>query len=73
MLVTMQNSELIDKLVTIAGGDIDLVQDAVRAAALRGLVQRNEYVAELGDVVDYIRAKSRMFRDERPECGRRRN
>ena len=33
MLVTMQNSELINKLVTIADGDIELVQEAIRATA----------------------------------------
>lgn len=65
MLVTMKNSELIDKLVTIADGSIELVQDAIYAAALRGLVQRNEYAADLGDVVDYITVKRRLFGDKR--------
>jgi hypothetical protein len=36
MLVTMQNSELVRKLVALADGDIDLVQRAVRSASKDG-------------------------------------
>jgi hypothetical protein len=49
MLVTMQNSELIDQLVLIAGGDLELVGEAIRACA-KG--QQEE--ADLKEVVDYI-------------------
>jgi hypothetical protein len=49
MLVTMKNSELIDKLVLIAGGDIDLVSEAIRVSATNP-----EGQAELKEVVDYI-------------------
>jgi hypothetical protein len=49
MLVTMKNSELIDKLVVIAGGDINLVEEAIRACA-----DRSEDGANLKDVVDYL-------------------
>jgi len=48
MLVTMRNSELIEKLVLIADGDIDLVQRAIRACA-----EGNDG-APLEDVVRYI-------------------
>jgi hypothetical protein len=47
MLVTMQNSELINKLVTLADGDIDLVQRAIRAISEDGK-------ADLEKVVDFI-------------------
>jgi hypothetical protein len=47
MLVTMQNSELINKLVTIAGGDIELVHKAVRDTA-------GPNGADLEKVVEYI-------------------
>lgn len=53
MLVTMQNSELIDKLVTIANGNIELVQQAIRAAA------GPSGEADLGQVVQYIVAHRR--------------
>ncbi|MBB5046550.1 hypothetical protein HNR60_001298 [Rhodopseudomonas rhenobacensis] len=33
MLVTMRNSELIDQLVIVAEGDIDLVSEAIRECA----------------------------------------
>lgn len=47
MLVTMQNAELIGKLVALAGGDVDLVQRAIRTkAGRRG--------ADLEQVVQYI-------------------
>lgn len=36
MLVTMQNSELVRKLVALADGDIDLVQRAVRSSSKEG-------------------------------------
>jgi len=48
MLVTMKNSELVDKLVVIADGNIDLVQEAIRASA------KGSKGAELKDVVEYI-------------------
>jgi hypothetical protein len=47
MLVTMKNSELIDKLLVIAGGNLDLVQEAIRSCA------KNDR-ADLKDVVAYI-------------------
>jgi hypothetical protein len=48
MLVTMQNSELINKLVTLADGDIDLVQKAIRAMSEDGKS------ADLEKVVNFI-------------------
>jgi hypothetical protein len=51
MLVTMKNSELVDKLVAIAGGNIDLVQEAIRACA------EGAEGADLKKVVDYILAR----------------
>ena len=54
MLVTMQNSELIDKLLTIANGDIDLVQKAIRVTA--GPTDG----ADLQQVVQYIVAHRRQ-------------
>lgn len=48
MLVTMKNSELIDKLVVIADGNIDLVQEAIRAC------EGPEGGADLTKVVEYI-------------------
>ena len=48
MLVTMQNSELISKLVALADGDIDLVQQAIRTASADGKP------AELEKVVNFI-------------------
>jgi len=48
MLVTMRNSDLVNKLVTLAGGDIDLVQRAVRTAAGRSRS------ADLESVVEFI-------------------
>jgi hypothetical protein len=48
MLVTMKNSELIDQLVLIANGDIDLVSRAIRACA------KADEEADLKEVVDYI-------------------
>lgn len=48
MLVTMQNSELVNKLVTLADGDIDLVQKAIRAMATDGKA------ADLEKVVNFI-------------------
>lgn len=48
MLVTMQNSELISKLVALADGNIDLVQHAIRTASADGKP------AELEKVVDFI-------------------
>ena len=51
MIVTMKNSELVDKLVAIADGDIDLVQEAISACA------EGADGADLKKVVDYILAK----------------
>jgi hypothetical protein len=48
MLVTMQNSDLINKLVALADGDIDLVQRAIRATSQDGKA------ADLEKVVDFI-------------------
>jgi hypothetical protein len=48
MLVTMQNSELVGKLVALADGDIDLVQQAVRT------ISEDGKAAELEKVVDFI-------------------
>jgi hypothetical protein len=48
MLVTMQNSELINKLVTLADGDIDLVQRAIRSMSDDGKS------ADLKKVVNFI-------------------
>lgn len=48
MLVTMQNAELISKLVALAGGDLDLVQKAIRDTA--GPADG----ADLQQVVQYI-------------------
>ena len=48
MLVSMKNSELIDKLVTIADGNLDLVQEAIRLCA------KGADGADLAEVVAYI-------------------
>jgi hypothetical protein len=48
MLVTMKNSELVDKLVLIANGNLELVQEAIRACA------EGSEGADLKKVVDYI-------------------
>ncbi len=53
MLVTMQNPELIRKLVELAGGDIDLVQTAIRIKAQPG------GGADLEEVVNYIVGRRR--------------
>jgi hypothetical protein len=49
MLVTMQNGELIRKLMELAGGDLDLVQAAIRVKA-----QPGGGGADLEEVVKYI-------------------
>jgi hypothetical protein len=49
MLVTMQNSDLINKLLLIADGDIELVQTAIRASA-----GKDDEGADLKKVVQYI-------------------
>lgn len=54
MLVTMQNAELVNKLMIVAYGDIDLVQRAIRNAAA------DTGKADLGDVVQYIRQHRRQ-------------
>lgn len=54
MLVTMQNAELIRKLMELAGGDIDLVQTAIRIKARPG-----GGGADLQEVVDYIVGRRR--------------
>ena len=48
MLVTMQNSELVRKLVAIADGDIDLVQRSIRA------ISKDGHAADLEAVVAFI-------------------
>lgn len=48
MLVTMKSAELIDKLVVIADGNIDLVQEAINASA------EGDDGADLKKVVEYI-------------------
>lgn len=59
MLVSMQNTALIDKLVVIAEGDIDLVQRAIRESA----VAPNE-PADLEKVVQFIvKARGRKARE----------
>ncbi|MBB3931217.1 hypothetical protein GGR25_002267 [Kaistia hirudinis] len=50
MVVTStHNSALIDKLVRLANGNIELVQEAIRATAKKGGKE-----ADLGDIIDYI-------------------
>ena len=49
MLVTMKTSELMDRLLSIAGGDVDLVSRAVRESA-----GRVDGEADLKAVVDFI-------------------
>ena len=65
MLLTMQNSELIDKLVALADGDIDLVQQAIRTSSAGGKA------AELAKVVNFIvqqrKVSVRQDREERHE------
>lgn len=48
MLVTMQNSTLVSKLVALADGDIDLVQLAIRTNSDKG------GAADLEKVVQFI-------------------
>jgi hypothetical protein len=50
MLVTMKSSDLIDKLVVIADGSLDLVREAINASA------KDADGAELLDVIKYIQA-----------------
>jgi phosphotransferase system HPr-like phosphotransfer protein len=52
MLVTMKNSALIDQLVSLAGGNIDLVNEAIRVCA-----KGPDEEADLKEVVDYIVAQ----------------
>jgi hypothetical protein len=49
MLVTMKNPDLVNKLLRLADGDIELVQRAIRASAERG-----SQGADLTKVVQYI-------------------
>jgi ketosteroid isomerase-like protein len=49
MLITMKNSALIDNLVELADGDIDLVHQAIRASA-----EGPDGAADLKKVVEYI-------------------
>ena len=58
MLITMKNSELIDKLVVIAGGDIDLVQAAIAACATGP-----DGAADLRAVVEYIQSHAQSMRE----------
>jgi hypothetical protein len=53
MLVTMKNSDLIDRLVLLADGNIDLVREAIRSTA-----NRADGGADLKQVVEFI-VKSR--------------
>ncbi|MGN6572732.1 MAG: hypothetical protein ACTHLO_15090 [Pseudolabrys sp.] len=53
MLVSMKTSDLIDKLVVIADGDFELVQEAVAACA------QGADGAALKDVVAYIETHRR--------------
>lgn len=65
MLVTMQNSELVNKLVTVAGGDIELVQKAIRTVA------SSDDGADLQKVVQYIitHRRQRVLRAASPRMG----
>lgn len=58
MLITMKNSDLIDKLVVIAGGDIDLVQQAIAACA-----KGPDGAADLSEVVEYIKTRAQSVRE----------
>jgi hypothetical protein len=49
MLVTMRDSVLINKLLRLANGDLDLVQEAIRNSA-----GTSNDGADLEKVVDYI-------------------
>jgi hypothetical protein len=49
MLVTMKNSDLMDQLISLAGGDIKLVSAAIHASA-----KGPEEEADLKEVVEYI-------------------
>lgn len=51
MVVTLQNPTA-DKLLRLAGGDLDLLLEAMRSVAINN-------VADLGDIVDYIMARRR--------------
>lgn len=48
MLVTMRNADLVNQLLALAGGDIDLVQAAARIAA------NGSRFVDLAEVVDAI-------------------
>jgi hypothetical protein len=54
MLITMKSSELFDKLLEIANGDVRLVEEAISASA-----QGSDGEADLKEIVDYILAHSR--------------
>jgi hypothetical protein len=57
MLVSLDNP-IIDKLMFIAGGDLDLVCQAIDAAALRNFIHNGKDEADLLDVVNYITTKT---------------
>jgi len=57
VLVTMKNSELIDQLVLIADGDLDLVKEAISASA------KGTEGADLKNVVEYIEAHRAPVRE----------
>jgi hypothetical protein len=57
MLVTMRDSELITRLLLIANGDIELVQEAIRMSA----TSPNDG-ADLKKVVDYIVKNRQLLR-----------
>jgi hypothetical protein len=58
MLLTMQNSKLIDKRIALAGGDVDLIRHAIRASSDSGK-------AALERVVNFIveQRKARIRRN----------
>ena len=57
MLVTMKNSELIDQLVLIADGDLELVKEAISDSA------EGADGADLKKVVDYIKLHRAPIRE----------
>jgi hypothetical protein len=54
MLVVMGNEKLVNKLLALAGGVIDLVQAAVRTAA------NGRKIADLGKAVDAVMQQRRL-------------
>ena len=60
-VMSREQSELLEKLVTLARGDVLLVEDAIWAAA------KGKESAKLSEIVDYI--KERVGASDRPEEG----